>query len=490
LFTLLEDRFKPEENKKLIYQHVQQKFVNDPYLSFLVDFSWNDEQYASFIKVFKLLSHEVHTNCDYNIIQKFDRAKVLNSIPYDKNFLERMIELQYVLFAFRTLLKMEDKHKIPTYNLHYTNVDLSEFSIIGVPSNKISDEDEDNMLEIQCCEFAKNGPIFTNMLRIMAEMYTFLRDKPDVQNMLLPILIHFRHVDQHVCNTHNYECHVVFQISFITITLVESYLIKNYSLPFYSLVIYSKLITCDKNGPNLSKLRHDIKTYAKRYAQSIAFMDSLAFVNLLFDENTYNTFFPEVDTQIQFFWNGRKLFGHEILKKTVQDVTDFNDLISFHWFGIKWFVGKILLVIVNALSFLFKKSKIDVSGEITIIKSKLNELLELELPKSINIFLADIINATIKLLNVNTPSFSSDIYQQWVDLFDFNFQALGLYQFEHITRFFTIEKLISVIDTDIENFKMFLNLPILRINNILISTDFSLSPIENSISNETYQILY
>lgn len=67
LLTLLEDRFKPDNDKISIYKNVKDQFHNDPYLTSFAYLIRSDEQRVTFVRVFELLSNEAHRNCDYTI---------------------------------------------------------------------------------------------------------------------------------------------------------------------------------------------------------------------------------------------------------------------------------------------------------------------------------------------------------------------------------------------------------------------------------------
>lgn len=63
LFTLLEDRFGPGDgDQKSLYESVGKRFVQDPYLTSFGQYIRNSEQFASFARVFRLLSHAVHAD--------------------------------------------------------------------------------------------------------------------------------------------------------------------------------------------------------------------------------------------------------------------------------------------------------------------------------------------------------------------------------------------------------------------------------------------
>jgi len=491
MLTILRDKFKPNENKELLYQIIQRNFADDPYLSSLSHNILINSQHVAFLRVFNLLSYESHTNRDFYIVKQIDQTDISYSQSIKTDFLNCMIELQCALFAFRTLIRTGGHNVISTDNLYYYNFDLSDFFSVGFTSQENpSKENENQLSEVQydtCLK--KYGPIFANMLRVIVRLDTILVDKPDVQKILLPLLFHFRHADMNACHNYDFEFQVMYQISFVTINLVENYLIKNNLFPFYSLFIYSKLIVYNENGQITNMFYNGIHNYLVSDVQPTTFKNSLELLNILYDESLYDKLFLSNNEEIQYFWNGWTLNAYEIFRYVQRGVIDFNDLIGFHWFGIKSFVGKILQCIKKALSLLRYRIKTEVSDEIISIKNRLSILLELELPMSLNTFLKDMNDATVKIINVNSPSFDSDTCDKWVSLYDDNLEALCL-KFEFENENSRMNEITIVLDSEIEKLKLLLKNPMLGTQNILISTELNQSPIENVISDKSIQILY
>jgi len=497
MFCILENKFKPDASKETMYEIIQYEFNNDPCLTILSDYIISFK-HVSFLRVFNLLSYESHTNSDFYIVKKFDQGDLTYYQSINSNFLNRMIELQCALFAFRTLLRTENRQNVTSMNnLNYSNFELGDFfSDYFITPENLSEENELQLSEEQYNGyFGKYGPVFANMLRVIVRLYNLLHDKPDVQKILLPLLIHFRNADKNACQNFVFQYLVMYQTSFVTITLIENYLVKNNLCPLYSLFIYSKLMVYDQNGHNASDIRNDIQTYLVRHVQPATFKNSLRFLFSLYNKTTYNsTLFPSDDEEVKYLWYGEAQTGKKILRNLQRSVIDINDLISFQWFGIKWFVGKILKSVKYALLLLRDQTKTQVSYEINTIEIRLNELLNLELlPMTIHAFLEDTIEATFKTLNYDSPSFDYDVYTEWIGLYNDSLEALGLqfeYEYEYGSGNYGINEIITALDFDMNMLNIFLQVPFLSLPNILISTELSLLGARNLIFDKSIQILY
>lgn len=495
IFALLNDKFQPTEEKKSIYQIIQKEFNDDRNLSSLIySLSKNKIRMKTFSTVFNLLTYESHANRDFFIVKKCDFTDITQSESSDTHFVNRMIELQCALFTFRTILKPEYSHNISKSNLYYFNFDLNDFFNIEFtsPKNVLGDKEDRSRPIQKNIAFHKYKTYFANMLNVIAKLYDIYYSIPDVRNILLPLLVRLRLADKNDGQNVEFDFQVMFQTLFVTITLVENYLIKNNLFPIYSVFIYSQLMVYDESNLNSSHFYKQMHNYFESDVKDTPFSNSVERVRMLFYGPTYKKFFQENNTEIKYYWNGRDYTCYQILKNIQIGVIDINDIISFQWFGLKWLVGKILLSVRNALSLLLNKIKSQVRFEINTITSKLKyELLRFELPTTFHTFLGNIVDATVKTLNLNQPIFDSDVNDEWTQLYSDCFETLGVkLDAENKKHFSKISEIFKVFHSDIKNLESFLIIPFLRSENIYSLSEFYPSPISSSISTGSHRTFH
>lgn len=504
-YRLLREKFKPDtQSKESVYRIVQQEFAaDDPGLGSMCRSLLTSVSNGSFARVFRLLAHEPHANGDFHVVQTFD-DRPRPTRPIDANFVSNMVELQCALFTFRTMIKKtaaDDQRWTRTENLTYDpDFDLRNFvaveAIYPVMTDRARADRADEWPEIQRKKLNKYGTIVANMLRVVVRVYESFIDSPDVRNILLPLLIRLRHADRFACDRFDFDSQAMSQMSFVTVVVIENYLIANDLFPFCGLFVYSKLVACGGNGGRSASscFRDRIRSYLESDVPLGPFTESLKYLNVVYDGKLYEDLFSRDDKEIRYYWNGRDLIGYKIFLNLQRAVIDANDLIAFQWFGVKWLVGKFLLRVKKALSLLVNKTKTETRNDVRVLTAKLNELLRQELPTPLRAFLDGLVRATVKLLNATSapPLFDFEFCNKLDDLYEENFEALGLkLATEHLVRYTRIDEIVTLLDSDAFNLKMFLKMPFLGAQHTLNSTELVLSPsVATAFSDASVRVLF
>lgn len=495
MYAELRREFEPSEGKRPLYGLVRNEFSDrDPELRALTNVLVYSDRSRSFDRVFNLLSYEPHANGGFHVVKKSDHD---GAGTFDERLASGMVELQCALFVFRAVIKSDrDGGDVPTSSLHYDDGydSLDRFSVrfTSAEASDDDDDDDDAWPENQSDAFQEYGPVFANMLRVAVRAYRRFVDVPDVRGILLPLLVHFRHAEKAACDDSEFDFQAMYQISYVTISLIENYLINNGVQPYsYGLSVYSGLMVYDRDDENTSDHYRHLHDYLVGDVKLAPFTDSLNLLNVLYDETTYEKSFENSEASFDFRWNGHGLCGLVIFSSIQMEVIDFNDLINFRWYGVKFFAGKILLDVKNALSLLRGKTRTEASDEINAITVKLNEILGLELPTTLHTFLRDVFEATNKTLNSNSPRFDPETCHKWADLYRNNFQALGFLPFERFPSYpGGIDEVIRHLDIDVQKLVVYLNAPFLGTRSILTSTSLGLSPVNGQKSYSSIRMLY
>lgn len=95
--------------------------------------------------------------------------------------------------------------------------------------------------EINTNENIEFGNFFSRVVEYMMKMYNDLSNDEDVTNILLSLLIHFKHIIINYKHMKALNYHILFQVLFSTISAIENYLLKNYKRPKTNMDIYAKL---------------------------------------------------------------------------------------------------------------------------------------------------------------------------------------------------------------------------------------------------------
>lgn len=181
------------------------------------------------------------------------------------------------------------------------------------------------------------------------------------------------------------------------------------------------------------------------------------------------------------------MFGFEILRDISQGVINYNDLIHFHWFSIKWIVAKIFVKIRYALELLrlqYSAKQMDV-GDVRVFQKDVSTFWKLNIPLPLKDFLTDTINAVFNFLNeISMQIFKLDKNDKTISFIDSNLKILGAYHKNQIN----YERTISIhrqLYSDIDAFKNLLRVLTRKSwdTNLFVDT-FGLSPIENFIDED------
>lgn len=138
---------------------------------------------------------------------------------------------------------------------------------------------------------------------------------------------------------------MLYQMSFVN--LLEHYILQILPTPTYNWNIFNLIIEQYGNQLNVNTLKEILQVNVG----SSAAQYNLIIVDY-YNKNMYEQlFYSENDKLIIFDWNGTNQNCFEILEDLSKKIIDLNDVISYQWFKIKFFVVKILVAVKNAIKY-------------------------------------------------------------------------------------------------------------------------------------------
>jgi len=314
-----------KSESQFYYRDNQNILGDDPDLSLLVDFIMNNEQFKPFRQVLRLLSFESHTNINIFII-RYVKDDLINASRKHDKILNYTDELRYSIISFQSsFLTLENKTKLKNAGSIFTpSTGYLGTSSMSSSTGSTSGYDN-NQTEIAERSHEVDGlkEKFEYIFCCIIEFYEEIRHidqqmKTKYKNALLPSMIYFRNTDQFVKHIYTSNFVVLRQILLVTVTALEQILLEQYDWPDYSIHIYSI---------HVKNIRTALKNTTQVSSEKIKLAPSYSVD--LYHNNLHDDLFQENYTEIQFYWNGSKMFGFEILSDISQGVID-HDLVHFH----------------------------------------------------------------------------------------------------------------------------------------------------------------
>lgn len=355
-------------------------FMDELCVKTLVKSMQTKAEFKIFSQVFKLLSFESNTNDDYSIDYE-DGFKNESTMELTTTLLK---DLRYNLFLFRMLLA--DYGSIESLPVSAsTSSNKSKKKPSSPATEKKPSTHNDDMLNDD-----KLSESIGHMSSYIINLYGRFVSCPEVSKMLLPVLIHLRYTLSFAHGISRSDLVTLYNISFIIINTIERFEIKTISEPIYSSDIYTsvqeefKLLS---GKPNVPEIRNKLKKIAENFGLVNA-KSTIDTLNGIYDKHVCDKFLTNDRKELQFYWNGRKKFGSDILLELKQGVIDTNDLINYQWYTIKYFVTKFLVKMKFILLHYRNKKQFDhrdTSNE-NCIKSTIQEFRTSKFPSSVFTF--------------------------------------------------------------------------------------------------------
>lgn len=391
----------------------------------LVENILKDEQFKSFSQTVKLLSYESNTNCNHYILKLHDITGNINMVhaEEDRMVLRFINDLRNTLYLFRIKLK----------------------SLIVSTSDPIISRTEN-------ADPTYSESPFKYTFRSLKKRFNSFKNHPVIQNAMLPLLVHLHY--ERRCNYYNVK---LGHLLHLTINTMENYIFRVCKSPPSNLVTYSEAITVPRFRSDLDQetslqlLSND--DTESGHSDTGPDLDE-QFHNL-FSVYDYKWFLADKYEDLVFYWGGCNTHASNILSaELVGNVTviNYQDLVQYQWFTIKWFLSKILLTIKYVLTELENLKNSGVLGtsfQDDLIKD-IDELAKLQLPLTV----MESITTMIKLFKiVLSDSKSTDLKVTTMLVVDEYFSTLGLantiVSYENVNYY--------NLKTDIEHFQKHLN---------------------------------
>lgn len=286
----------------------------------------------------------------------------------------------------------------------------------------------------------------------------------------------------------DFDYQSLYQTLLVTINMIENALLRKYKWLPYNNFIYKYRVLKNKNQPDLNDLRLVLQEKANSSLSDIITYENT--IKLMSDEYNvyvYNSFLQEEDKEFRVYWNGALQFGYEILTDISKGVIYLNDLMIYQHFIIKWFVTKILLGFKHFL-ILIQQLLNSNSNHIEYKKKmiiNLDEFEKLELPFSLDSMLFETVQNIIDTLYPESTDLDYVSLQHSVQLIDKNIESLDVFSTNDVKRL-SINDIITSVSTNITQCSTFLEKLSKKTQNIFISLEISLSPIENEITYKDF----
>lgn len=181
---------------------------------------------------------------------------------------------------------------------------------------------------------------FLHATQAAIDAYDGAQHDRDCANVLLPLLIHLRHVDDSFDRLDGFDLKRLEHALLFAIVAVENYLWLEHKCSVHNAAAYVK---CGSDPTaSFNFLAQTVATSAGRDVDSVSVG---RFLNGLYDREFHHERLKieGSDKEILFYWNGAETRACDIFDGVPRDVNDAQDLIRYKWLVVKWFLARLFL---------------------------------------------------------------------------------------------------------------------------------------------------
>jgi len=346
--------------------------VNNMQLSHLMREITQNGAFKVFRQVVRLLSHESNTNCNYLILKLHDYPE----LPRTDRRLVSMTQLQSALFS------LWEK------GLNNTNTDAKQ--------------------------------LLLNTTRYVINVYTEFDGVHDLRNIILPLLIHLRYVNNNFASFKPFDFVRLEHMLWFTITVIENYLFRQYQWLMVN-AVYSVL--------DLKKSKNSLLEKIIPQDAHVTIEELNEYLDNLYGKLYSNNGLPSSNVEkIQFYWNGAYKAVDKIFLEAPLAIIDIQDLINHRLLAIKWFWAKFLLKLkyYTVTSLQMKKYSFFMHWS-EILAVGLRDLMSSDIPFKSKKCFGPIVDLFVSIINQNDmpPQTYSDFIRYTDSVFEKSLLSLG-----------------------------------------------------------------
>lgn len=378
------------------------KFLKNFPISSLIQDVLSHKYFNSFIQYFNLLLSEPNTLEEYRL---FDMQHMINAKA--GSVCLAMSNLRENLILFEALKSKRSDKVFKHYKNNGTNATI-----------------------LRLIQFLNTS---------LAYLYKEHIESDEIKKIILPISMHFKNAAHSSEESSN--GFLLKQQLLLTINLIEYFEINNCAVVHFNFDMVMEILD-DKNllkfGDNNIVVGFDETYIEKRLKLSLVHPEkedkqlTLTWVNK-FIPNDFSLYYNSQFNSKTINWDGSEYTLNDVLINIKHGVIDYNDLIRFKVFKIKWFIfnlfKKILYVLVNRNKYSeSSRHTSDTSNIITMetIKSDVSRFRYLQVPGPIKVYLLTVLNEFSKTTANNYLDYMSMIKNElnylgidtYVDTFD------------------------------------------------------------------------